>query len=171
MADINVPVKTLLDEVSFKLDKEFTLYMMLSGHESDHDYIFQFVHSANTDLERLENVVQAEEMPTEHYGSCTIVKVSEKLKGSIKLKNKIIINFKTEDVNELSLANIFFTSEENVHGAALRQWTEGEVYALAIDPRQNLDYAVSLKNQIRKRLMGSSYCNPDRGYYKCFAER
>ena len=144
---------------------------MLSNHESNHhDYVLPFVNNQN-DIEQHKYLFQVKEMPTEHYGTCTVIKLSDKVKGSIKLKNEILVIFKTEDVNELPLANIFFTSEENFHGTALHQWAEGEVYALVIDPRQKLDYAVNLKQQIRKRLLDKSYCNSDRGYYKCFAER
>ena len=166
MKDVNVSVKTLLDEVSFKLGKDFSLYLMLSSHESNQNYLFKLVNSANTDL-----VLQVEEMPSEHYGACTIVRISDELKGSIKLKNEIRIIFKTDDESELPLVNVFFTSKENFHGAALLQWTEGEVYALAIDPKQKMDYAVKLKQQIRKRLTDKSNCNPNGGYYKCFADR
>ena len=171
MKDVNVSVKTLLDEVSYKLGKDFSLHLMLSNHESNHhNYILAFVNNQN-DIEQHKDLFQVEEMPTEHYGTCRVIKLSDKVKGSIKLKNEIVVIFKTEDVNELPLANIFFTSEENFHGAALHQWAEGEVYALVIDPIQKLDYAVNLKQQIRKRLLDKSYCNSDRGYYKCFAER
>ena len=170
MTDLTVPVQTLLNEVSYKPGRDFSLYLMLSGHESNHNFIHQFINNT-THVEKFKHVFQIEELPSTYYGTCTVIRISKKVKGSIKLVNIIKIIFKTEDENELPLANVFFTSEENFHGAALSQWTEGEVYALAIDPRQKLDYAVNLKRQISKRLMDTSFCHPDRSYYKCLAER
>ena len=169
MVGLNVPVKTLLDEVNFKLGRDFTLFLMLSGHESNHDYIFAEFNTMK-DAEEMQ-ILKVEYLPTLSYGTCTIIKVSEKVRGSIQLMNVLKITFKSNDENNLPLINVFFTSEENFHGAAWRQWIEGDVYALTVDPEQNLDHAVNLKQQIRRRLKDSSNCSEDVGFYNCMAKR
>ena len=169
MVGLNVPVKTLLDEVNFKLGRDFTLFLMLSGHESNHDYIFAEFNTMK-DAEEMQ-ILKVEYLPTLSYGTCTIIKVSEKVRGSIQLMNVLKITFKSDDENQLPLVNVFFTSEENFHGAAWRQWIEGDVYALTIDPKLNLDSNVNLKQQIRRRLKNSSNCNPHIGFYNCMAKR
>ena len=169
MLDVTVPVQTVLDEVHFKVGRDFSLFLVLSGHESNHNYIYvQINNTLNTNEH---NMLQVEELPSVFYGACTVLRISDKLKGAIKLANFIQIKFATEDENELPLVNIYFTSDNNFAGAAFRQWFEGEVYALAIDPKHKLDYEVHLKQQIRKRLTEASYCNPEMVYYKCMAER
>ena len=169
MKDMTVPVQTLLDEVRFKLGRDFSLYLVLSGHESNDDY--KYISINNTSILDKISIVLVEEIPSIHYGTCTILRISEKLKGSIKLVNFVRIHFQSEDENELPLVNFFFTSEKNIFGAIMRQWMEGEVYALAIDPKLKLDYAVNLRPQRKKRLKETSYCSSDLDYYKCIAEK
>ena len=167
--DLNVPVSTLLDEVNFKLGRDFTLFLMFSGHESNNDYIFAYINTMK-DAEEMQ-ILKVEYLSTLSYGTCTVIKVSDKVKGSIQLMNGLKLTFKSKDVNKLPLVNVFFTSEENFHGAAWRQWIEGDVYALTIDPKQNLDSTVNLKQQIRRRLKDSSNCHQDGGFYNCMAKR
>ena len=169
MVNLTVPIKTLLDEVDFKLGRDFFLNLMLSGHESNHNYIYAKINEVydykDTDM------VKVVEVPTLFYGTCTIIRISDKLKGSVQLTNLIELQFNSNNQNALPLVNVFFTSDENYHGAAWRLWMEGEVYAITIDPKEKLDYNIDLKQQIRKRLANVGYCNSDTNYYKCMAKR
>ena len=63
--------------------------------------------------------------------------------------NSIELKFKNTDADGLPLINVYFTSEENVYGAFWLQWMEGEMFAINIDPKQNLDFSTNLKQQIR----------------------
>ena len=170
MLDTKVSVPTLLDDVSFRLGRDFSLALMLSDHESSNNrYLFPIINSTLVPEEF--SMVKVEEIPSVHYGTCTAIRVLDKVKGSIKLVNFIKLFFKTIDEDEIPLVNVFFTSEENFHGAAWRQWFEGDVYVLPVDPKQKLDYAVNLKPQIKKRLKETSFCSQDMIYYKCMARR
>ena len=87
------------------------------------------------------------------------------------MNNLVQLKFESKDVDNLPLTNVFFTSEKNIHGAFWQQWMEGEVFALNIDPKQNLDHSANLKQRIVKKLPETSHCSLDVGYYNCLAKR
>ena len=163
LMNLSVPVHTLIDEIRFKVGRDFTLDFVLSGHQSNLGYV-------QTNSSEETSSVELEELPMIMYGTCTIIKVSSKIKGAMQMNNAIELKFKSEDRDSLPLINVFFTSDKNIHGAFWQQWMEGEIFALTIDPIQNLDYSVKLKQRIVKKLPETSHCSLDVGYYKCLAK-
>ena len=177
--NLEIPPATFADDVSFKLGRDFTVGLDISGHESNHDYLtvdingkFDYtVMTMDGKVTPFPKLIQVEELPLFMYGLCTILKISPMIRGSIQLQNNIHLKFKTANVNNLPLVNFFFTSEENSHGAFWNQWMEGEVFAINIDPQNDKTHSVSLKQQVRKKLQKISYCSLDLNYYQCLNKK
>ena len=174
--NLEVPPATFAEEVSFRLGRDFTIRLGLSGHESNHDYIiFEINAKDDFHVKTIDNgsefpyLIEVQELPLVYYGECTVVKISEKIRGSIKITNQIEMKFKSIDKLELPSVTFFFTSEENSHGAFWFQWMEGEVFSINIDPQDDKIHSVSLKKQIRKKLTETSYCSLDLNYYSCLS--
>ena len=65
MQDMTVPVATVLEEVSFKLGRDYSLLLMLSGHESDHDYIRHHIKDRKVDKDLMIAIVLCLRNPTD----------------------------------------------------------------------------------------------------------
>ena len=174
--NLGISPATFAEEVSFKLGRDFTVLLVISGHESNHDYLIVEIngkldHTVTTrgKVTPFPNLIQVEELPLTMYGLCTILKISQNIRGSIQLVNHINLHFKNKNISDLPSVNFFFTSEENSHGAFWYQWMEGEVFAVNIDPKDDKTHSVSLKQQKRKKLPETSYCSLDLKYYQCLS--
>ena len=178
--NLEIPVLTLAEEISFKLGRDFTIGLLISGHESKHGYLGVQINDKNdiigqkingtysvTPLPKISNLIQVEELPLIMYGECTVLKISPKIRGSIQLVNNINLKFKNIEAKNLPSISLFFTSDKNSHGAVWYQWMEGEVFAVNIAPQDDKSHSVSLKQQTRMRLPEISYCSLDLNYYEC----
>ena len=176
--NLEVPPATFAEEVSFKLGRDFTIGLGLSGHESNHGYLFLEINAKDDyNVKTFDNgsefpyLIEVEELPLVYYGECTVLKISDKIRGSIKLTNQIDVKFKSTEERKLPTVTFFFTSEENSHGSFWFQWMEGEVFAININPQDDKIHSVSLKQQIRKKLTETSYCSLDLNYYSCISTK
>ena len=147
LLNLSVPVNTLIDEIRFKAGRDFALDLVISGHQSNLGYI----QTNFSEEKQYETFVEFEELPMLFFGICTIIRVSSKVKGAMQMNNAVNLKFKSEDEENLPLINVFFTSDKNVHGAFWQQWMEGDIFALNIDPKQNMDHSVKLKQHVIKK--------------------
>ena len=169
LTNLSVSIDTFLENIRYKVGRDYTLKFSLSGHESNLGYVY--AHFGYEEFPK-QSYVEIEEIPLlMYYGTCIATRISSDVRGAIQMFNSIELNFKNTDTDGLPLINVYFTSEENVYGAFWLQWMEGEIFAINIDPKQNLDFSVNLKQQIRRKLPETSYCNENSGYYKCLAKK
>ena len=159
-------IDTFIEDVRFKIGRDFTLDFSLPGSESKVLYAhFDKLKSPNTSL------IELEELPLIMYGTCTIIKISSGVIAVPQMQNIFNLNIISKDKDNLPSINAYFTSKENIHGAVWQQWLEGEIFTLNIDPQLKRDYSANLKQLIRRKLPEKSFCNQDSSYYKCLEEK
>ena len=165
MNDIETSVETTLSDITYKAGRDYSLTLMMPNAESK-KFLIGNVDDANKSM--IPGILEVEELPTAHYGTCTVVKVSPTIKASIQMFSALHLEFNTENVTQpLPLVKVFFTSEKNYYGAIWNQWMEGEVFGLEIDAKVNQVYTVNLKQQTRKQLPYASQCTLTSSYYEC----
>ena len=169
--NLTIPVSTLKDEIHYKIGRDYSIVLLLSTYESN-DYlrvtIDDGIVSTNT---KISSMIQVHELPQSIYGTCSVLKFSKKLKGSIQMHNILTIRFKSTNVIDLPKVNFVFASTANIVGMVWEQWMEGEVFSISIDPSDKGTYTVSLKEQIRKKLPETSYCSLEQNYFECLAQK
>ena len=169
--NLTIPVSTLKDEIHYKIGRDYSIELLLSTYESN-DYlrvtIDDGIVSTNT---KISSMIQVHELPQSIYGTCSVLKFSKKLKGSIQMHNILTIRFKSTNVIDLPKVNFVFASTANIVGMVWEQWMEGEIFSIDIDPSDKGTYTVSLKEQIRKKLPETSYCSLEQNYFECLAQK
>ena len=97
--------------------------------------------------------------------------MSQEMKGSRGIVNSVELKFEEQEIENLPMIKVFFTSMNNSYGALWEQWLEGKVYDVTINPKENLYKSISLNRQIRQKLPEKSYCSEEIGYYECLAQK
>ena len=166
MHSLAISPLTFIDEMNFKIGRDFTIDLDISDHGAKRNF-FKVTLNDTTET----GLVQVEEIHLFTYEKCTSLKISPEIKGSIQIYNTIHLNLNSVDVENLPMLRVFFTSQNNSKGVIWEQWLEGEVYDLIIKPKDKIHNIVSLKRQIRKQLPETSYCNQNVGYYDCIGQR
>ena len=160
---ISSPLPTVIDNIVYQVGRDYYIQFSLRDHESMKDIIIdEVIHTEEVEVNDL-NLL--------HYGKCTVIKISDKIKTSTQMHTIMTIAFKGGKIEDLPFIKVFFTSKANTFGAFWLQWMEGEVLSLDIDPKQGFHYFVNLKLQILKQLKDWSNCTDNANYYRCVANK
>ena len=169
--NLTIPVSTLKDQIHYKIGRDYSIHLALSYHGSN-EYLNVAIGEkvSSTTSPEIGKMIQVEELPLIMYGTCTVLKFSKKLKGSIQMHNVIKIRFKSQDSKTLPRVNFLFASVKNIFGVIWQQWIEGKVFSISVDPKETQDQTVSLKEQIQMKLPETSYCSLEQNYFECLAQ-
>ena len=165
--NMSVPLKDFVDDVGYKVGRDFKLDFTLTTKDGRYDKISIDHESYGKDF----NKVQTEELIGLFYGTCTILKINEELKSPAQTYSGLTFNFNGTDEDDLPIIKIIFTSKNNSYGSFYQQWMEGEKYEIVINPLDRSRHIVNLRQENRLQFNGKSNCSNQVSFYECVSKR
>lgn len=160
---LDIPWIDYYHEASYKIERDFILTLDLDNSK----------HVLNITRDDIfhdkEGTIRVEEMWTIWSGLC--YKFTPLYKTQSNLIHYFRIHFSPSLLDEdKPKINMIFTTEKGSTGILDLDWI-GKDYALELDPKEELEYDISLQPEAYARLEQTSNCSLNDPLYKCVSEK
>ena len=160
--DLKLSWKDFYHEASYIIGVDFFLSL-------DMDNSKYVMNVTQHDLFKANTAIKVEEMWTIWSGLC--YKITPMYKTQNQLLHHIRIYFNASMPDEdLPKMDMIITSSAGASRIMDLEWV-GIDYALELDPRNGLEYDVSLQAEVYKSLPLTSKCQQEDPFYKCVLEK